>query len=311
MGILAQRVSRRLFGKSFVGASLCGIVARPVRGALDNAPVANLPAAPTRSERHYRADAQILLFGAPIFRRNGVGAGHAAWTEGGAGKRRLEFTGYSIPERAAGLNRLGFIQEDSHSRNEFTYFGLMTSSPEESMDSARKALRPATGDAAFTAIDGRLDTGKFDALVAHFVAPAAASVQNREDLVRSARSALGSERLKPLEFDPRTAAAQPFLHSLFDALRQGRDSTTYVYGSRHYSLTLRSAPDQAAAAAFRQAGRLSAGAGVTRVSARIRPSTGGKDSEFRIWVPSGEERPIPLRIEYRPKSYLRLIFEAV
>ena len=95
-----------------------------------------------RSERQYRVDAQILVFGATIFRRNGVGGGNAAWADAGE-RRKLEFTGFSVPEKAAGLNRFGFIEEVSNGRAEFTYFGLMTSSPEESMDSARKALHPA------------------------------------------------------------------------------------------------------------------------------------------------------------------------
>jgi hypothetical protein len=186
----------------------------------------------------------------------------------------------------------------------------MTSSPEETMDSARKALRPASGEVVFTAIDARLRAGAVDALVAQFQAPATAVVHNREDLIRSARTALDAAVRKPLEFDPRTTTALPFLHSLFDAYRRGANSTTYTYGSRLYSLTLQRASDEPASAAFRQAKLLPPGGNAVRVSGKIR-AAGGKEYDFRIWLEAGASRPVPLRIDYRPKAYLRLTFEAV
>lgn len=179
------------------------------------------------------------------------------------------------------------------------------------MDSARKTLRSASGQADFTAIDGRLRPGSAEALVAQFHAPAAAFVQNREDLIRSARKALRTAAKRPLEFDPRTLTAQPFLHSLCEALRGGAKSTTYIYGSRLYYLTLETTSDEQASAAFRQRNLLHPGGSVVRISGKLRPTAGGKASDFRIWVVAGASRPIPLRIDYRPKSYLRLTFEAV
>ena len=49
---------------------------------------------------------------------------------------------------------------------------------------------------------------------------------------------------------------------------------------------------------------------VVRVTGRLRREAGGKETEFRLWIPSGAERPLPLRIEYQAKSYLRLVFES-
>jgi hypothetical protein len=72
-------------------------------------------AVPQRQVRHYRADATILLFGVPIFRRAGVGGGQA-WIEesaaGGALRRTYLFAAGSDPKRAHGLNRAGWIRED-------------------------------------------------------------------------------------------------------------------------------------------------------------------------------------------------------
>jgi hypothetical protein len=61
---------------------------------------------------------------------------------------------------------------------------------------------------------------------------------------------------------------------------------------------------------FRERGLIAGSAEVIRVSGRLRREAGGKETDFRLWIPGGGERPLPLRIEYQAKSYLRLIFEA-
>jgi hypothetical protein len=301
--------SRRHFWKMLASACLCRAGAQQADPVLDPFRWDDPANKAERSERQYRVDAQILLFGATLFRRNGVGGGNAAWSEAGE-RRKLEFTGFSYPEKAAGLKRFGFIEEVSSSGKDYAYFGLMTSSPEESMDSARKALNPGSGAVAITAIDGHLRASSAEALITQFQAPASAFVHNREELVRSAHKALGEAERRPLEFDPRTTTGQPFLHALFDAYRRGANSTTYIYGSRLYSLTLHAAPDESASVAFRKAKLLPAAGKALKVSGRIKPPAGGKEIDFHIWLEVGASRPIPLRIDYRPKSYLRLTFEA-
>jgi hypothetical protein len=114
-------------------------------------------------ERRYRADATVLLLGVPVLHRDAVGAGSVIWREFDAGATRLlEFNGFSSPERAAGLNRLGFIRElrrTGHS-DDCIYFGLMTASPEESSETARKALHSTAKEQAYTAIEGRIGAGR-------------------------------------------------------------------------------------------------------------------------------------------------------
>jgi hypothetical protein len=301
--------SRRHFWKMLASACLCRANAQPADPVADSFRWDDPANKAERSERQYRVDAQILLFGATLFRRNSVGAGNAAWSEAGE-RRKLEFTGFSYPDKAAGLNRFGFIEEVSRGGKDFAYFGLMTSSPEDSIDSARKALNPGSGAVVITAIDGRLRPGNVEALITQFQAPAFAFVHNREELIRSAHKALAEAERRPLEFDPRTAAAQPFLHSLFDAYRRGANATTYIYGSWVYSLTLHAAPDESASVAFRKARLLPAGGKALKVSGRINPPAGGREIDFHIWLEVDSPRPIPLRIDYRPKPYLRLTFEA-
>ena len=104
--------------------------------------------------RTYRADATILVLGITVFRRPGVGGGRASLEETGDGaslRRTLFFAAGSDPKHAHGLERLGWIREvvlgPASAPSESTYFGVLTSSPEESLEHARKtvvdpAIRP-------------------------------------------------------------------------------------------------------------------------------------------------------------------------
>ncbi|MBV8728945.1 MAG: hypothetical protein JO336_03960, partial [Acidobacteriia bacterium] len=84
----------------------------------------------------------------------------------------------------------------------------------------------------------------------------------------------------------------------------------YVYGARAYHLHLARTEDPKATAAFRERGLISANAEVIRATGLLRREGGGKDQNFRVWFEAGAPMPLPLRIEYQAKSYLRLVFES-
>jgi hypothetical protein len=273
--------------------------------------------APARNfERRYRADAQVLLFGLPLLHREGVGGGSVLLREVDAlsSTRLIEFTGFSTPQRAAGLNRLGFIREMGRASGdgaaECIYFGLMTASPEESAEEARRALHPGAKEQTYTAIEGRIAAGETATAIAHFTAPAALSGENRAELVERANRALASAA------EVRTAASvgqtsNSFLQELATLLmRPGQDEGRYIYSGRPYRMQLLRSVDGKATAYFRERRLISSPAEVVRVTGRVRREAGGKTTEFRLWIPAGAERPLPLRIEYQAKSYLNLIFEA-
>jgi len=269
-------------------------------------------------ERRYRADAQILILSIPILRRSGVGGGSVAWREWreqAGGMRLLEFTGYSNPERAAGLNRLGFIREqscrDGDSRGESNYFGVMTASPEESAEEAHQALHSKATEATYTAIEGRIAQGHIETASAHFTGPAKLSTAQRNELFRRAEQALTAAPRKPAEFHLDGAVPPTFLQALADGLRNpAQGPLHYVYGGRLYLLWLKPTRDEGAANYFRQKGVLRGGAKVMRITGKVRRQYGGKEINFRIWIEEEAIRPLPLRIDFAPKSYLRLIFEA-
>jgi hypothetical protein len=59
---------------------------------------------------------------------------------------------------------------------------------------------------------------------------------------------------------------------------------------------------------FRQHGRIGPVAKVVRITGRVRREAGGKQSEFQLWISDADQRPVPLRIDYRAKTYLKLTF---
>ena len=310
---VSRILSRRAFGWSLAGAVLARVCAAAEPDQPGRLVWSAEPAPKLSLERRYRADAQVLLFGLTLLRREDVGGGSVLWREyeAGGAARLLEFNGYSTPARAAGLNRLGFIREMARVAGsempECSYFGLITASPEESAEEARKSLHSGAKEQAYTAIEARLAPGETETAIAHFMAPAALSGANREDLVERARRALADVA------EVRTAGStsetgHSFLQEL--VMRPDGKEGRYIYAGRPYRLNLTRSVDGKATAYFRERRLVAKPAEVVRFDGRLRREAGGKETEFRLWIPSGAERPLPLRIEYQAKSYLRLVFEA-
>lgn len=309
-------LSRRAFAHCLAGAVLARASAAaasprpgPLAWSVEKAPRLNF-------ERRYRADAQVLVLGLPLLRREGVGGGSVLWREFETAKatRLLEFSGFSSPERASGLNRLGFIREieraSENGGSECIYFGLMTASPEESAEEARKALHSAAKKQTYTAIEGRIAAGETETAIAHFTAPAEVSGERRAELVDRARLALDSAA-KVSTAGPARGTSKSFLQALAGLLMQpDGEEAHYSYSGRPYRIRLARSVDGKATAHFRQRRLIAGSAEVIRVSGRVLQEAGGKEIGFRLWIPGGRARPLPLRIEYQAKSYLRLVFEA-
>jgi hypothetical protein len=302
---ISHGLSRRAFAWSLAG----GALARACATAESDPPGLSF-------ERRYRADAQVLLFGIPILRREGVGGGSVLWRESEAAgsARTLEFNGFSLPARAAGLNRLGFIRETASAPGkqdlECTYFGLMTASPEESAEEARKALHSGAKEQAYTAIEGRIAAGETETAIAHFTAPATVTGENRGELVERAHRALTSAgEVRTTGHAPENSRS--FLQELARLLtRPDGNEGRFSYSGRPYLLHVARSADGKATAYFRERRLIKGPSEVVRVAGRLRREAGGRETEFRLWIPGGGERPLPLRIEYQAKSYLRLVFEA-
>src|ERR1039457_3900226 len=168
----------RLYGQSTAAA--------PAASPPTPAETATTPPSRTQS-RTYRADAIILLLGIPLFRRSAVGGGQASLEETGDGaslRRTLFFAAGSDPKRSLGLSRLGWIREivlgPDANPSEAAYFGMLTASPEESLDHARKSVAASpSGRSVFSAVNGRNTAGHSRSAVTHFEFAAAATWSDR------------------------------------------------------------------------------------------------------------------------------------
>ena len=269
------------------------------------------PAATSRTmARTYRADAVILFLGITIFRRAGVGGGQASLEETGEGaalRRTLFFAAGSDPKRAHGLNRLGWMREvvlgAESNPSEATYFGVLSSSPEESLDHARKSVdaQPA-GRGIFAAANGRHTAGRSRSAVAHFEYGAGALWSDR-GLIEQAQSAFQAGVNWRETSWPNSPSQTPstFLLQLATQLKQRsrRSVGRYVYNEQEYQLEL-IAPQTGS-----NRERL------LPVRGKIRNLRTGYETLFRLWLEEASDSIVPVRFEVQPRSFLRLTFESV
>jgi hypothetical protein len=251
----------------------------------------------------------ILLLGIPIYRRAGVGSGQVSVEETGEGaqaRRTLFFAAGSDPKRALGMARLGWMREVSHGGDpgpvETEYFGVLTSSPEESLESARKAVAaPPGGLSRFAAVNGRHTAGRSRSALTHFEFDSGAPWSDRS-LIEKSHSAFTADTVWRETSWPDSPGQPPptFLFCLERLLQQrAKGSGTYVYNEQEYLLDL---------GAARQEGppdRLLA------IKGAIRNRRTGKRTAFRVWLANTPNSVIPVRIEFQPRSFLRLSFEAL
>ena len=168
---------------------------------------------------------------------------------------------------------------------------------------------PECAEPDLTAIEGHVAPGDVQTATALFTAPPGLSTEEPARLVEFARQALAAAQPKPTEFDPGTARERTFLQALAVLLQGSGGEARYIYNARRYRLSLRKSEDRKAAAAFREKGLIASNVRVLRAEGKLCREIGGKEHTFQLWVEDGAARPLPLRIEYQPKSYLRLIFE--
>lgn len=253
----------------------------------------------------YRARATVLLFSLPLFHRDNVGTGYlrvAEWAEGARRHLRLEFGAGSLPEQAAGLNRLGIFEEtvvEHGDRFESAeYMGFMTTSKEKDLNEAKTAL--ANGGAlTFTAVRGSIAGGVFaNRLLRVNGLPAKTWVQ-RDELrshvfARLAENA-GEEGGKVLlGGEP----CSPFLYAIREAMRAPgvSDVRRFAHNGKVHRLRTKKSPTPQ---------------GETEMDGRIEDDKGAELSGFRMWFIPEKAEAGPVRFEFRPRSFLRLRFERV
>lgn len=307
---------RKCSRRGFVGLLASLFLPLRVKGQSTAAASAALPpsagtraagAASRSASRTYRADAVILLLGIPIYRRAGVGGGRASFEETGEGaslRRTLFFAGGSDPKQAHGLRRLGWIQEvvlgPASAPSDAAYFGVLTSSPEESLEHARKSVAaPPSGLSVFSAVSGRNTAGHSRSAVTHFDY-AASAIWSDRGLIDRAQSTFDAKvdwRETSWPNSP-NQAPPTFLFQMATLLKQRarRAAGRYIYNEQEYLLELEAQTSRER---------------LLPVRGMIRNLRTAHETPFRLWLEDAADSIVPVRIEFQPRAFLRLTFEAL
>jgi len=253
-----------------------------------------VPAA--RFERRYRMDATILLFGAPLFTRQSAGGAYASVeTDRSAQAVALQFAAGSFPARAHGLNRFGVLREAVVNREggcELAFAGLMTRTREESFEQGRKALASSAHGSEGVIARGaaRAESG-IQTWIDSIDLDAGRNWSNLNETLSDAlrRAPDASPKVSPAE------AAVTFLHAMRLAAlsREPQLRQPFLHAGKSYSLETRRHAEHP-----------------LELAGAIHDTSGARRAEFRTAYAAGDESGIPIRIEYRPRSFLRLTFLA-
>lgn len=253
--------------------------------------------------RHYRADVVVTLLGVPIFSRKNVGGAVAAIRESAEGSRKLvalRFAGGANPQRTHGFKYDGSLEEvvlaDGAVPVQAAYFGFVTSSANENYDQARQRIFAAQKPHdAFTAAEGLHLPGSAHCEKSSISLPDGSErdLARLSDEIRARFS--DSERTAAELYMPGNASAT-FLYAVRAALRanEPRPAINYVHNAKPYRLECERAPEPHHSE-------------TTRFTGHIHDLTTRQVSSFRLWLddPSG----LPRRIEFQPRSYLRISLE--
>jgi hypothetical protein len=271
------------------------------------------------SFRHYRATAYINILSITIFSRTDVGGGYASVEdtgENGVEQVVMDFVSGSSPERAHGLNRLGLIQEVVRTREgekpASEYFGFMTASREESLAQAKAALQSENkGEVSYVAAEGSSRGNDARYAVKYMLKPSSYRWSNAGEFTRDIQADFfGGDPLHYRETHGDSAAT--FLYSVREAILSDsvQSESRFMHNGKFFGMLATKTPDKRAGEEFVKIGLTTNAAGIMRLNGTIRSEKSGEETTFRLWFDKQSSNELPLRFEFRPKSYLKLQFDA-
>lgn len=288
----------------------------------------------------YRLDAQVLLpllvTSLTIYSRENVGSATASYRDALSGSgdliRAFEFFTTSVPERARGMKRVGLFREavglGPVGTHWTAYFGVMSASPEQTLDQARNATQNAATTYQIT--DGF--SSSTESAATRYDVTVDRPGTSAADLYATVRPLLRSQpprHTRSLQGNPRQPLPSlAFLGALQVSMRElamsrahpgtGRTpSVPFVHdGSVRYLKVDGLKADPASGRPFVAGGFVKDTARVYRIDFRI-VNPGKEDGSFRLWaeLPSGvndraDTQPIaPIMFELLARSFLRLHYE--
>jgi hypothetical protein len=253
--------------------------------------------------RRYRADATVSLFSIPMFSRRNVGGACLLVEEmaaGGSTVTAIQFAAGSTPERTHGLNRFGMTEEtvraDKGAVVESDYLSFITTNREQNFEEARMAFVAAPGALDLTVAHGRSTAEEYSGAVEQRPLASSYTWLNCREVFDDLRlhASLGVES---------AAAKSPggalptFLYAVRQSMIAGRDvaDAPFVHNAKIYRLRTRRRTDP--------------GTREASLTGWISAPGQRKQTEFRIWWSPEDPGSLPLRIEFHPRSFLKLTFE--
>lgn len=309
MGARSNISRRGLFRLALPAILLKRAVASPAIDAhpLDVDRIASQNVAGTRTMhvRRYRVKASVSLLSIPLFSRDQVGAACVMVEDLAAGRGRtsaIQFSAGSWPDRISGFNRFGMTQEVMRQEDgmiaESAYFSFMTRSPEKNDEQAWRAFTEPSRVPTLAVARGAATQSSYAFALEHLLAPQGCTWMDCPRLMSMLRDRGGaSPRAAANE---RTERAYPtFLHAIRSLITAGRQNVqcTFMHNAKLYDLRA----------------ALSAADGMKLLTGRIveQGSEQGShgESNFRVWTNPNDASGLPARIEFRPRSFLHLVFE--
>lgn len=248
--------------------------------------------------RQYRVRATITLLGVPLFSKDNVGGACAMFEQSAGGVSVIQFVSGSWPERLKGFNRFGMVQEavreESGSAAEGAYLSFMTSSAEKNLDQAKKSFLERSATQAISVAHGRTRPAGYAAALDHLAVPAQYTWIDCPRLTVEMKDRLSPVR-EAITGAGRTSAYLPFLHAVRAAFAANLPASenVFVHNAKLYRLRTKVSKTPE---------------GLLMIARIAEPGT-NQESEFRVWYDPADASGLPLRFEFRPKSFLHLVFE--
>jgi len=282
----------------------------------------DIDSTPDIFQRQYKVTAFVTLLSIPILSRSGVGFGAATveqQTKGKVESISLRFLGASIPERAHGLNRFGLIQEKVREVDQkvvdINYLGLMTANGEESLKDAQQAIDAQTGDQArFVLARAVVDRDGTRYATKRMLLPLHYRSFNADQLLRDVENQFGA--LKPNNTQTVGGSKdQPiltFLCTLREMMQSDRRTLDrhIIFNGQTFQFHSSKRPDTETGADLKKLGITTFPDKITQLEGRLRNEKTKESTNFRLWFERGTPNFLPLRFEFKAKSYLRLVFDA-
>jgi hypothetical protein len=244
-------------------------------------------------------DATVLLLSIPMLGRSSAGEAFTVierWTgPGGRQAKVLRFGAGSIPDRARGLNRYGYMEEavvyEGQEPKQAAWFGVITTTTEESLASAKMAVQQGSVDTRYTTTQGiaQPHQSKGERLGVRL---SGKHCWTEWDNVRSqilSNWTANPQKRERIDGSHSSGKAQLFLSSISAALEGQPGTSFFWHNSEPYRLISQNKENS--------------------LCGRIESLQGNNRSDFRLLMQPGN--PLPAKIEYQAKSFLRLTLVAV